>query len=136
MALGAGSIVTMKVASGDLPGTTVGPDITPQPPRYGKVIQAALDGGPADVLWQDGILDLTLPIAGIDDLYSVAPATRAALWGQIVVVSGESAEYQYVVISMFRRGAVGAVEKAVLRPLNRAGWREVRTSALVAVTGR
>src|SRR5574340_1437324 len=131
MALGAGSIVTMKTASADIPGTTVGSDFTPQPPRFGKVIQAALDGGPADVLWQDGILDTTLPIAGIDDLYSVAPATRTAFWGQIVVVTGESPEYQYVVTSMFRRGSAANPERAVLRPLNRSGWREVRTSALV-----
>ncbi len=134
MALGVGSIVTIKASSVDLPGSANGPDFTPQPPKFGKVTEVA--SGYA-ILWQDGILDTTVPAAGFDDLYSVLAPTRAQFWGQVVKIAGESADYTYLVVSMFRRGSNVATEKAVLRALTGGRvFREVRCDALVVVAGR
>lgn len=133
MALGIGSIVTLKASSADLPGSSVGPDFTPQPPKYGKVLDAVSGYG---VLWEDGILDLQLPADGFDDLYSVSGAERTRLWGSVVKVAGESDDYTYIVTSMFRRGNAAAVEKAVLRAITQRVFREVRCAQLVPVAGR
>lgn len=133
MALGVGSIVTMKSASVDIPVATKGPDFTPQPPKVGKVL--AVESG-YTVLWEDGILNTSLPAAAFDDLYSVAANTRSTYWGKVVSIDNESPNYQYIVISMFRRGAVGATEMAVVRALGSRVWREVRCSQLAVVAGR
>lgn len=134
MALGVGSIVTIKASSVDLPGSANGPDFTPQPPKVGKVTEVQSGYG---ILWEDGILDLTVPAAGFDDLYSVSPTERTRLWGQIVKINSESNDYQYLLVAMFRRGSNVATEKAVLRALGpQRVYREVRCDALVVVAGR
>ncbi len=132
MALGVGSIVTMKSASADLPVATNGPDFTPQPPKVGKVL--AVESG-YTVLWEDGILNTSLPAAGFDDLYSVSLGAHTRSWGKIVAIDGESPDYQYLVVSMFRRGGALATELAIVRALGVAAWREVRVSELVVVAG-
>lgn len=133
MALGVGSIVTLKASSVDLPGSTKGPDFTPQPPKVGKVLEVASG---YTVLWEDGILNTTLPAAGFDDLYSVSSGERARLWGSVVTIAAESSDYSYIVVSMFRRGSNVATEKAIVRALNQRVFREVRCSELAVLAGR
>lgn len=134
MALGVGSIVTMKVASTDLPVNLEGPDMLPQPPQFGKIVAVGSPGW--NVLWQLGVFQINLDAGAFDDLYSVSANERARLWGQVVRIADESPEYQYQVVSMFRRGAANATERAQVRALDGRGYREVVTSQLAVVTGR
>jgi hypothetical protein len=134
MALGVGSIVTQKVASADLPENLEGPDVLAQPPQYGKVVAVGSPGW--NVLWQQGVLQTNMAATVFDDLYAVSANSRAAYLGQVVRVAGESPEYQYQVMSMFRRGAAVNAERASLKALNSRGYREVLVTQLVAVTGR
>lgn len=131
MALGVGSIITQKPSSGDLP---LGPEYVPQPPRFGKIIGVADPGW--SVLWQLGVVQANLPTDAYDDLYSVSPAERSRLWGQVVHIVNESPEYQAIVTSMFRRSDAAAAERAVIFSLNGRGWREVNCADLVVVAGR
>mgnify|MGYP001611990225 CR=1 FL=1 len=134
MALGVGSIVTQKVASADLPENLEGPDASPQPTQYGKIVAAGSPGW--NVLWQLGVLQVNLLDTVIDDLYSVSVSARSTYWGRVVRIDTESPEYQYVVTSMFRRGAANATERAALRALDGRGYREVLVSQLAVVAGR
>jgi hypothetical protein len=137
MALGVGSVVMMSLSSADLPENTAqGPDVQPQPPVLG-VVEADAGGGVAwDISWGNGNRTLAVPSGGIQDLYSVSPAERARLFGRVVSIDGESAEYWGQVVEMYRRGSTESEEKALVCMFSTGAYREVNTSALVAVPGR
>lgn len=136
MAIAVGSIVTLSLSSADLPEDAQGPDVNPQPPKYGVVTEDAGGGAAWDVLWEQGNRTLAIPTAGLEDLVAVSAPVRTAFFGRIVGIAAESADYRGQVVAMYRRGDSPATERALLAMLTTGTFREVPTSQLVAVAGR
>lgn len=127
----------MSLSSADLPeNATQGPDVSPQPPVFGVVIADAGGGVSWDISWENGNRTDAVASGGIQDLYSVSPAERTRLFGRVVAIDNESAEYWGQVVAMYRRGSAVAEEKALVCMLGTGVYREVDTDALVAVAGR
>lgn len=136
MAIAVGSIVTLSLSSADLPENVQGPDVNPQPQKYGVVTEDAGGGAAWDVLWEQGNRTLAVPTAALEDLVAVSAGERTRLWGRIVEIVGESGEYRGQVVAMYRRGAAPATERALVAMLSTGTIREVPTLQLAVVAGR
>lgn len=140
-----GAIVSMRVVS-----STLLTPIQPQPPKFGKVVVA--DGPPAtavSVLWDDGRLQATIPVAGLDNIEEAAPAEQTRLVGQLVRVQpsgasvSENAAYDAMVIALYTRadggsqqGTPGPTLALVVTTQGNPLYREVPSADLQVPTGR
>lgn len=123
----------MRFVSADLPVSTKGPDLTPQPPHFG-VIDSGAD--PYVILWDNGVSSSAIPGTIINDLYAVSANSRTTYFGRVVAIANESPEYQGVVVAMYRRGSAVAAEAALVCDLTSNTYREVLVSQLAVVGGR
>lgn len=132
MAIAVGSIVSLSLASGDLPVNAQGPDVNPQPPKFGVVVADA-GGGAWDIEWEQGNFTPAIPAAGVDDLAAVAAASRTELLGRVCQVASESPEYRGVCVALYKRS--DGADRALLQMLSTEAMREVFVAQLDAVAG-
>lgn len=135
MAIGVGSILTLQLDSADLAESALGPDVAPQPFKFG-VLQEYAAPTAGSVLWEDGTVSTVLDVpTAMDDLYDVSAGEQTRLLGKVVRIANEAPEYDGVVIALYRRGS-GRPEKALVKQLVSGVYREVVTSNLTVVAGR
>lgn len=124
MAIGAGSIVALKVAS---TGLTLGFQ-TAQPPVFG-VAEAAAGGA---VNWYNGT-HVTAVLSGqLDEILSPDVATQRLL-GEVVSISGYAAAYNAVVVSAYNRS--GSQECVLLKTLANGVYLEVDATTVTPMPG-
>lgn len=122
MAIGAGSIVALKVAS---TGLTIGFQ-TAQPPVFG-VAQAAMPGA---VDWYNGLQTTTVTAAVVDEILDPDPTTQALI-GSVVTVTGYSASYNGIVVSAYNRN--GTQECVLIKTLENGAFLELDATTVVVV---
>lgn len=148
MALIAGDIVSMSLEAYENQNGLLGPLVQAQPPRFGRV--ATANGGPpattADVLWDDGRFEQTIPVLALDKIEAPDAGVVATLQGFVLktnpsaAAQAESPEFQGIAIAFYTRDNNGAgtpTETLCLMRLNFFGtYRELLASTLQVVTGR
>jgi hypothetical protein len=146
MALTVGDMVTPTLqhdVANVFSRTVFGPGVLPQPPIVGRVTDAAA----ANVFWtHSGILQATIPPASLDILLDPDANEVTRLQGRIVrvlaTVADWSPEYQFQVISLYKRDLAGAGGAAItstlalLLCLATGAWYEIQSDQLEPTAGR
>ncbi len=121
MAIGAGSIVALKVSSAAFAGLGF---LTAQPPVFG-VAEGAAGGA---VNWSNGTHVAAVAAGQLDEIVD-ANTTTKGLIGKIVNVVGHSASYNGLVIGAYNRGA--AVECVLVKTLQNGAYAEYDATTVV-----
>jgi hypothetical protein len=122
MAIGAGSIVALKVASA---GLTIGFQ-TAQPPVFG-VAQGAMPGA---IDWYSGTQTTTVTAAVVDEILNPDPSTQALI-GLVVTITGYSSSYNAIVVSAYNRN--GTQECVLVKTLENGAFLELDATTVTVV---
>lgn len=123
MAIAAGSIVALKVASA---GLTLGFQ-TAQPPVFG-VSEGAAGGA---VNWYNGTHVAAVASGQLDEILDPNTTTQDLI-GQVVSVEGYSPAYNSIVVNAYNRGGTECV---LLRTLQNGVYLELAATTVTIVAG-
>ncbi len=125
MAIAQGSKVGIVTATG---GVILG-SVNPQPPLFG--VCTATAEGTVSVLFDNGIVVDTLPVAALDEILDPNDETFAFV-GKTVSITDQCSTYTGIVVSAYARGTTQCV---LIKTLANGAFLETTSGNVTAILG-